>query len=202
MNQAFCFPSLPLRYRYTSGEHDPLHEFYIPVLQRARRYDRAAGYFSSNAFVVAAQGVAHLIAHGGTMRLPVGAQLSPEDAEAIRRGEEERERVLTAALARLLPDPEALADRIARARLEALAWLVAEGRLQIRVVLPERPTPNRPYFHVEYGVLTDACGHRVAFHGSVNETATGWRTNFKDFSVFRSWLPGEGERPAALSDFR
>jgi hypothetical protein len=111
MSQTACFPSLPLRYRYTSGEHDPLHDFYIPVLRLARRYDRAAGYFSSNAFVVAAQGVAHLIAHVGTMRLLVGAQLSPEDAEAIRRGEEERERVLAAALARWLPDPQALADR-------------------------------------------------------------------------------------------
>jgi len=189
-----CFPSLPLKFRYTSGEHDPLHDFYIPVLRLARRYDRAAGYFSSNAFVVAAQGVAHLIAHEGTMRLLVGAQLSPEDAEAIRRGEEERERVLAAALARWLPDPQALADRIARQRLEALAWLVAEGRLQIRVVLPEQPTPDRPYFHVKYGVLTDACGHRVAFHGSVNETASGWRTNYEDFSVFRSWMPGEDER--------
>ena len=34
---------------YDSGD-DLLREFYIPVLERARRYDRVAGYFFSSAF--------------------------------------------------------------------------------------------------------------------------------------------------------
>ena len=189
-----CFRDLPLKPRYTSGEDDPLHDFYIPVLQRAWHYDRAVGFFSSNAFVVAAQGIAHLIAHGGTMRLLVGAQLSPEDAEAIRRGEEHAEDVLTSALARFLPDPHALADHIARQRLEALAWMVAQGQLQIRVVLPASGLYPYAYFHIKTGILTDACGHTIAFHGSINETAAAWMANYEDFSVFASWQPGEQSR--------
>ncbi len=193
-----CFTSLPFKLRYTSGADDLLRAFYIPVLKRARHYDRAVGFFSSNALVVAAQGIAHLIAHGGTMRLLIGAQLSPEDAEAIRRGEEERERVLASALARLVPDPETLADHIARQRLEALAWMVASGTLHIRVVLPRQGT-QAALFHVKYGVLTDACGHRIAFQGSINETASGWQANYEEFSVFCSWKPGEEAR---VEDFR
>ncbi len=198
MSAPTCFTSLPLKLRYTSGADDLLQAFYIPVLKRARHYDRAVGFFSSNALVVAAQGIAHLIAHGGTMRLLIGAQLSPEDAEAIRRGEEERERVLASALARLVPDPETLADRIARQRLEALAWMVASGTLHIRVVLPQQGT-QAALFHVKYGVLTDACGHRIAFQGSINETASAWQANYEEFSVFCSWKPGEEAR---VEDFR
>jgi len=65
---------------------DRLHQFYIPALRASTRYDRMTGFFTSSALAVAAAGIAHLIAGGGRMRLRVGAQLSPEDVEAIREG--------------------------------------------------------------------------------------------------------------------
>jgi hypothetical protein len=84
---------------------DRLYDFYIPALSRSVRYDRSAGFFSSSALAVAAAGVARLIKNGGTMRLLVGAQLSEEDVEAIRKGDELRE-CLSMRLLNAISDPE------------------------------------------------------------------------------------------------
>ncbi len=182
----------PFRLSYTVAD-DPLHTFYIPALSASIRYDRMAGFFSSGALAVAAAGVAHLIARGGQMRLLVGAQLLPEDVEAIRRGHDLRE-VVADRLTSALPDPERLADDLMRDRLAALAWMVATGALEIRVVLPtgsdRLPLPAdeaQEYFHPKVGIFTDDRGDRVAFSGSVNESEAGWRHNYEHFFVFRSW---------------
>ena len=189
------FRELELQIAYTSAD-DPLHAFYIPVLSRSVRYDRAAGFFSSGSLVVAAQGLAHLIRAGGTMRLLVGAQLSEEDVLAIQRGEARLEEVTSERLVELLTEPE---DQLARRRLEALAWMVAAGTLQIRVVLPRGPDGHplaakdaEAYFHVKWGIFTDKVGDRIAFSGSVNETAAAWQRHYEDIMVFRSWTPGDG----------
>jgi len=176
-----------------SSSDDPLHTFYIPALSASVRYDRMAGFFSSGALAVAAAGVAHLIANGGQMRLLVGAQLTPEDVEAIRQGHDLRD-VVAARLDEALPDPDDLADRLMRDRLSVLAWMVASGALEIRVVLRKGhdglPLPAdeaRDYFHPKVGIFTDAEGNQVAFSGSVNESETGWQYNYEQFLVFRSW---------------
>ena len=172
---------------------DRLHAFYIPALSASARYDRMAGFFTSSALAVAAAGVVRLIAGGGQMRLLVGAQLAPEDVEAIRQGHDLRE-VVAARLSVALPDPDALADQLMRDRIAALAWMVATGTLKIRVVLPKGPdglplpaSEARDYFHPKVGIFTDAHGDQVAFVGSVNESETGWRHNYEQFMVFRSW---------------
>ncbi|MBN1135457.1 MAG: DEAD/DEAH box helicase family protein [Anaerolineae bacterium] len=186
------FLDYPFRISYGPGD-DRLHAFYIPALQASIRYDRMTGYFTSSALAVAAAGVAHLIANNGQMRLLVGAQLAAEDVEAIRAGHDLRE-VVAARLDRALPSPEALADQMMRDRLAALAWLVAAGSLEIRVVLPKGadglplpPTESHDYFHAKIGVFSDAHGDQVAFSGSVNESETGWQRNYEQFMVFRSW---------------
>ncbi len=180
------------RISYGPGD-DRLHAFYIPALQASVRYDRMTGFFTSSALAVAAAGVAHLIANGGQMRLLVGAQLAAEDVEAIRAGHDLRE-VVAARLERALPGPEALADQMVRDRLAALAWMVAAGSLEIRVVLPKgadglplAATESHDYFHPKIGVFTDAHGDQVAFSGSVNESETAWQHNYEQFMVFRSW---------------
>ncbi|MCS7052074.1 MAG: phospholipase D-like domain-containing protein, partial [Thermomicrobium sp.] len=96
--------------------------------------------------------------------------------------------------ARLAAGLAAVEDVLVRDRLAGLAWLAHEGRLELRVVLPvdDRGVPlsaeeAEPYFHVKFGVFHDAAGDRVAFEGSVNETAAGWSQNFEQLSVFFSW---------------
>ncbi|GBD14661.1 RNA polymerase-associated protein RapA [bacterium HR25] len=179
----------------------PLESFYIAALSRAVRYDRIAGFFSSYALAVAAQGVAKLVARGGQMRLLVGAHLSAEDVEAVLRGLSLEERLAQSFLP-LLTDPQALADALVRERLKVLAWLVAQGRLEVRVVVEADPYTRQPvasggYFHAKGGILWDEAGDGIAFSGSINETATAWRYNYESFHVFCSWREPEHFRHEA-----
>ena len=169
---------------------DRLHAFYIPALSCSLRYDRTAGFFSSSALAVAAAGVVRLIGQGGTMRLLVGAQLSKADVRAIERGKT-LDDVVGERLLAALSEPE---EDVMRRRLEVLAWMVAAGSLQIRVVLPKgpdgRPLPasqSQDYYHPKEGLFTDRHGDQIAFSGSVNESATAWKHNYEQFMVFRSW---------------
>ena len=69
---------------------DILHDFYIPALRRAVRYDRVAGYFRSSSLAAASQGFSAFASADGRMRLIVGADLKQEDVDAILKGDEER----------------------------------------------------------------------------------------------------------------
>jgi SNF2 family DNA or RNA helicase len=174
------------------GPHDdPLRRFFIPALAASIRYDRAAGFFSSTMLAVAAAGVSRLIRNGGKMRLLCGADLSEEDVEAIRAGHA----TLQQQVERRLMDRWSLPEsEYVHNRLQALAWLVGTGQLEIKVVLPTdkqgRPLPAsraEGYYHPKEGLFTDAAGNQVGFSGSINETATALEDNYESFVVFNSW---------------
>lgn len=179
-----------------SAEDDRVTGFYVPLLERAKSYDRMAGYFTSSALSLAAAGLSSFIENGGVMRLIVGAQLDPDDIDAIDRGEP-----LSEAVARVLLRSDAMGETtqvIAEHRRNVLGWLVREGRLEIRVGVPIDPATGRAlrpaeatkYFHSKYGVFTDCAdpADRVAFIGSDNETWQGWVGNHETFSAFPTWL--------------
>lgn len=189
-------PSHPFRISY-SPRDDRLHDFYLPALERCVTYRRSTGYYSSSALAVAAAGVARLIENDGSMRLLCGADLSPGDVEAIQRGESRRATVESAAeraMLRRLEQDDGDLDANLEARLEVLAWLVARGRLEIRVVLPKgadglpiASPDSQEYYHPKQGIFEDAQGNKLAFDGSCNESRRGWRENYETFQVFASW---------------
>ena len=110
---------------------DVLHDFYIPALRRATRYDRVAGYFTSSSLAAASQGFSRFVENSGVARFVVGMQLDPEDAAAILQGDEQRaSQVMLAELESSQQWPTAL-----RHGVELLAWMVANGHLTIRVGL-------------------------------------------------------------------
>ena len=186
-------PTHPFRLTYGPTD-DRLHDFYLPALERSVRYRRSAGYFSSSALAVAAAGVARLVENDGSMQLLCGADLAPQDVEAVLRGESLKGRVERAMLRDLDPDEGGDSDAQLTARLEILAWLVAHERLTIRVVLPRgpdgQPVPrpeSREYYHPKEGIFEDADGNKLAFSGSSNESRSGWQNNYETFHVFASW---------------
>lgn len=188
---------LHVKRSYDTGESglDVLSDFYIPALGAASSYDRLAGYFSSGALAVAAKGIAGLIANGGRMRLAVSPRLQPDDIAALSEGisDSELDRLLVSRLVDSLSLDE-LEDELAVNHVRALCWLLAQDRLEIRVVLPapEHGAPGGIY-HQKIGILTDSDGDAISFSGSINETAKGWLGNIEQFKVFRGWVEVESD---------
>ena len=152
-----------IRDRSYSAAEDRVNDFFVPVLNQALSYDRVTGYFKSSSLASVARGLARFVGHGGTMRLIAGAELDDLDVQALEDGESLSDVVAR----RLLADPIEGADIIAERRLETLAWLVREGRLEIRIGVPTdhlgrplRPDQTLRYFHAKYGVFTDEDGNR------------------------------------------
>ena len=174
------FRSIPNLQEGYSTSDAPVENFYIPVLSRAKQLCRSAGYFTSSSLSLAARGLARFIANDGRMRLLVGSELREADVAAIEKGasltDVTRERLMA-----LFEEPR---NEVERQRLEALAWMVSVGTLQIKVVVPRR---QGGYFHVKHGIATDGHGERIAWQGSNNETLAGWDKNYEEFSVSISW---------------
>ena len=180
-------PDRTWRLKYTPEDGDLVEVFYVPVLEDAERYDRLTGYFNAGALALAARGIEGLVRNNGRMRLVVGCTLEPSEIEAIERGEELRDRV-----GQHLADlPLAPPDTASSEALELLAWMVARGHLEVKVAVPcgpdSRPIPSDGIFHEKAGIVADRTGNRLAWNGSLNETAAGWRQNWESINVYTSW---------------
>ncbi len=173
--------------KYTPDDGDLVRLFYIPALEDAERYDRLTGYFNASALRLAARGIEGLVRNDGRMRLIVGCTLDPAEIEAIEKGEELRKLVgQHMATLSLAPPDQATSDA-----LELLAWMVGRGYLDVRVAVPcdadRRPIPADGIFHEKAGIIQDRAGDRIAWNGSLNETAAGWQHNWESINVYTSW---------------
>ena len=182
--------------RYTPDDGDLVRRFYIPALQDAVRYHRLTGYFNAAALALAARGIEGLVRNDGHMRLLVGCTLEPEEITAIGRGEALREQVER----RLMRLPLTPPDAEACGALELLAWMIGRRHLDVKVAVPcdpnGVPVPDGAIFHEKAGVVADGAGSRIAWNGSLNETAAGWQRNWESLHVYTSWGP-EPERVAS-----
>ena len=178
--------------KYTLDDGDLVELFYVPVLEDAERYDRLTGYFNAGALALAARGIEGLVRNAGRMRLVAGCTLEPSEIEAIERGEALRDLVDQ----RLASLPLAPPDPASSEALELLAWMIARGHLEVKVAVPcdldGRPIPSDGIFHEKAGIVADRTGDRLAWNGSLNETAAGWRRNWESINVYTSWGPEPG----------
>jgi SNF2 family DNA or RNA helicase len=178
------------RLKYTPDDGDLVRLFYVPALRSASRYDRLTGYFSARALTLAARGIEGLVVNNGRMRLIVGCTLGEDEVAAIERGEALRDAVeLT-----LSKMPVLSADPRTIDALELVAWMVANGFLDVKLAVPcdhdRRPIRDNSIFHEKTGIIEDKTGDRLAFNGSINETEYGWTRNWESFNAFTSWSDG------------
>lgn len=171
---------------------DILREFYIPALERAVHYDRVAGYFRSSSLAAASQGFSAFIGHQGVARFIVGADLDPGDVRAILAGEEAR---LAAALHQALEHSETWSSAVKNG-VERLCWMVARGRLELKVALRVHRATGEPlpfgslddgYVHMKWGLLADKFGNRIYFSGSLNESRQALVHNAENIDVHCDW---------------
>ncbi len=187
---------------------DILHDFYIPVLKIAIKYDRIAGFFRSSSLAIASQGFSAFTNSDGRMRLVVGADLAPQDVAAILEGDRLR---LEARLCKELEDPENWPDEVTRG-VSLLAWMVARGNLDVKVAFRIHGTTGKPipidsaedgYVHEKWAVFTDREGNRIYISGSLNESRTALALNAENIDVHCDWWNDLERKRAedALQDF-
>lgn len=177
------FKDIAIKTEYRTGKSNVIQDFYIPVLSKATNYKRAVGYFSSTALIQIARGIAELVANGGRISLIASPQLSEEDILAIQKGYENRDKIITDALMRSFEEPTTYFES---ERLNLLATLIAEGRLDIKIAFTEEGNQLGIY-HEKMGLLYDAENNIIAFSGSINETGNAFVSNYEVMDVFCSW---------------
>lgn len=171
---------------------DMLHDFYIPALSAAVRYDRVAGYFRSSSLAAASLGFSAFVGRQGKMRLIVGADLEPGDVQAILNGDQER---LTAKLNGELENAASWPEEV-RNGVTLLAWMVAHGFLEVRVAFRVHGKTGTPltwdavddgYVHEKWLILKDACGNSIYATGTLNESKTALVLNAENIDLHCDW---------------
>lgn len=178
-----AFPSLELPRVIDTSNTDFIKEFYTPLLSRSVGYKRGVGYFTSNWAQSAARGLTQLAKNGGTAKWLTSPQLSKKDWEAIVEGEQaKQDERLRQVLKRSIED---LRGDLKEDTREAIAWMIADGLLEIRLAIPQNSLSGD--FHDKFGLFYDQDGNRVAFHGSKNDSEQALR-NYEAYTIDCDWL--------------
>lgn len=180
------FDSLDIQRHYNSDEVDVLDSFYRPLLKHARRYDRAVGYFSSSTFRTCAAELAGFVGNGGKIRLVVGCLVSADDLQALKESgtppDEAERAALRQQIHRYLSELEGADFNAAQTFAKLITAGVAELKFALR---------DAGIYHEKLGIFEDRQGFKVAFIGSVNETAAALSAgqNHESFAAFQSLEP-------------
>lgn len=178
------FPNLSIKQEYRSPQDNIIKDFYIPVLENAVSYRRSVGFFSSSALIEISKGICELAKKGGKIELVASPYLSAEDEEAIRKGYENRSKIIENALIRgLKTEPE---NYFEKERLNLLANLIESGVLNIKIAFTENGSSVGMY-HEKLGLVEDSDGNKIAFSGSMNESENAFTKNYETVDVFCSW---------------
>ena len=180
-------------YETSEQKNELLEKFYLPFLSETIQYYRIAGFFSSSSLIVASKGIEKLINNNGKMKLLISPRLSEQDYEIIKNNSFE---LLNTSLS--IFDNINIEDFPNNNNLEALAWMLKNGKLEIKIVIDKNF--GNSMFHQKIGIGTDNEGNMISFSGSINETAQAWLNNIEEFKTFKSWEPEQMEY--LLSDLR
>jgi superfamily II DNA or RNA helicase len=167
---------------YRSGDQNLFRDFYTPALNVAVQYDRAVGFFSSQALISNLPGISSLIKNNGEMRLIIGHPLDEQEFEAVKQGY--RIKGLLLSFEKELDSILENIDSAGAKRLSLLSYLIASDKLQIKYAFRKRGM-----YHEKIGIIHDLEGNRLVFHGSANETiyALDAGYNAESISVYKSW---------------
>ena len=180
-----------IKTEYRSLIDNVITEFYIPLLSEAKIYRRAVGFFSSTALIEISKGISNLVLNGGKICIVASPHLSDEDVMAIKKGYDERDKIIENALLRQITTKPV--DYYSLERLNLLAHLISDNILDIKIAYMEKDGIIGMY-HEKMGIIEDFEGNKVVFSGSMNESATAMSANYETIDVFCNWKQSEVER--------
>jgi superfamily II DNA or RNA helicase len=168
---------------YKSDQDNILEDFYLKALTTANNYDRAVGFFSASTISYAAQALSVFVKSGGNIRLILGAFSDKDDLDAVSEGYRQKEiseKIGGELLARIAD----VSDELFQNRFDTLSWLVAHGRLEVKIALRQRGM-----YHDKVGIIGDKAGDKIVFAGSANESTHALLPthNYESINVFPTW---------------
>lgn len=169
---------IEIKTEYRNLHGNIVKDFYNPLLSEAVLYKRSVGFFSSTALACFSVGLCKFLQNGGKIQLVASPKLSDEDIKAIQDGYEKR-KIIENSLLRELHEPNSF---LQNDRLNMLANLIAEGRLDIKIAFTESGM-----YHEKLGVIEDTEKNYVAFSGSLNESENAFKNNYETIDVYCSW---------------
>jgi superfamily II DNA or RNA helicase len=174
---------------YKSGsENEPL-QFYLDGLSNSKEFSLLLGYFSSSAINLLSVGFATFISKGGKMKMVINHLLSAQDKEAISRVEDNPNDIKVFDLTDIVTLDRAL-DEYDKHFFECLAYLIAQKRIEIKVVKPKN---GKGIVHYKSGVFSD--GHDfVGYQASCNFTYYGLSENIEQLEAYLSWENGRSNK--------
>lgn len=177
-----------IKAEYRSLIDNVVQDFYIPLLQNAANYKRAVGFFSSSSLIEISKGICEMAKRGGHIQIVASPYLSKDDIETIKKGYEDRDKVIEGSLIKSLDDFSL--DYYGTQRLNLLANLIANDVLDIKIAYTE-DNKGIGMYHEKMGIMEDSDGNKVAFAGSMNESFTAMTTNYETIDVFCNWRSKE-----------
>jgi superfamily II DNA or RNA helicase len=181
-----CDWSLDRDYK-TGSENEPL-QFYLDGLANSNEFNLLLGYFSSSAINLLSVGFATFISKGGKMKMVINHLLSSKDKEAIEKASQESINKVfdltdVVSLGRVL-------DEYDTHFFECLAYLIAEKRIEIKVIKPKN---GKGIAHYKSGVFSDGQDY-VGYKASCNFTLYGLSENLEELEAFLSWENGRSNK--------
>ena len=170
-------------YSSSGTEFTPFH-FFNDALSNSVKFDIGLGFFSTASINVLSVGFANFIVNGGIMRLYINQFLSEEDYKVISTSApSDMDKKILSDFYKLR---ETLSVRDEHF-FNCLSYLIAENRVEIRIVIPK----TGGIAHQKFGVFTDENGNKIAFNGSLNFTASALLSkNIEAISCATSWGGG------------
>ena len=182
-------------------EQPPLslsESIYGPALSHSVIYRRSTGYFNSAMLNEISPHLDAFCERGGRMRLITSPDISHQDLEAIKLGEEYREAELLRIATHELDKTIAAADAFTKEdqeRFSLLTHMIATGFLEIKFAAGIVDGAFT-LFHEKSGYFEDEQGDYISFTGSANETKAGVvGRNAEVLTVFPSWTVANFAKP-------
>lgn len=154
-----------MKQRHSSRRAKLGQHFLRERLQRAVRYDRIAGYFSSSMLEIAGEAIERM---SGPVRMVCNSSLDPLDVATAKTAHAALTQEWKATVDDLYNEP-------LQGRLATLYTLLKTQKLEVRVL----PDAAFGLVHGKAGVITFEDGTKTTFLGSANESKSGWSLNYE-----------------------
>lgn len=182
---------------YRTGSRNEPIGFFLEALPCSQKFDLLLGYFSSAAISILSIGFAQFLYQGGVVRMILNHILSNQDQKIIDQGINSSPSEYDFSI-QDYQKVKATLDEYGQHFFECLAWLIAEKKIQLKLI---KPKGTKGIAHYKSGVFSDANGNKVKFKSSCNFTAFGLTENLEELSIKRSWTTKSEAAAVKEQDF-